>query len=80
MGMLELAKMAFEGKSNIEIAKKVLGKLFDNENNRYNCKDNVAIIIKRRPDGVMTIETFLMAENVIARVIPDKEAEQILMK
>lgn len=69
------------GSSYIDIVKNYIKKIFIHEAKKYHCRESdLKIIINYETDGTMSIMTYSIPDNVVWRVIPDKEVQEILMK
>jgi hypothetical protein len=69
------------GVDYITLVKRFIDKVFAHEARKYHCeKHDISIVISREINGSMQIMTYSKKENVIWRVIPDKEVQEILMK
>jgi hypothetical protein len=67
--------------SYIDIVKQFIEKIFKHEARKFNCEpSDVKLIIYRDISGNIEIGTFSNIENEVVRMIPDKEAQEILMK
>jgi predicted oxidoreductase (fatty acid repression mutant protein) len=78
---MSILETLLSGKSYIEIVKQFIGKVFTHEEKKFNHQPgDIVIMITKSKDGVLQIKTYSMIENTIVRTIPNKEAEQILMK
>lgn len=71
----------FSGKSYIELVKEFIEKIYIHEAKKYHCEpSDISLILVRDETGKIEILAYSRPENKTLRVIPDKEAEQILMK
>lgn len=69
------------GKDNITIAKERIEKLFVHEAKKFKCReDELTILLTRTKNKEIQIMAYSNTENRVLGIIPDKEAEQILMK
>jgi hypothetical protein len=65
----------------ISLVKEFIEKVFVHEARLYRCeKQELSIILHRDNTGDIQILTYSNTENKTLRVIPDKEAQEILMK
>jgi hypothetical protein len=68
-------------KSYIDIVKEFIEKIFRYEARKFNCEpSDIKLIIYREADGKIEIGTFSNRENKVMRMIPDEEAQDILIK
>jgi hypothetical protein len=78
---MNMLSALFSGKDYITIVKEFIEKIFVHEAKKFKCReDQIMIMLNRTKDKEIQIMTYSMIENVVLRIIPDKEAEQILMK
>jgi hypothetical protein len=69
------------GKSYIELVKDYIGKIFTHEEKKFKCEPgDISVIIHKGKQGDIQIMIYSNPENIVLRILPDKEAEQILMK
>lgn len=69
------------GQSYIDIVKVYIKKLFVHEAKKFHCNESdLKIIINYETDGTMSIMTYSVKENRVWRIIPDDEAQKILMQ
>jgi hypothetical protein len=77
MGILE----TFLGGNAISLVKNNVKKLFAHEAKKFRCEpSDLKIIINYDKDGSISIMTYSNLENKVWRIIPDSEAEKIIMK
>jgi predicted nuclease of predicted toxin-antitoxin system len=63
------------------LVKKTIGKVFAHEARKYKCKEQDLNIILGIDDAKdIQIMTYSRTDNRVLRIIPDKEAQEILMK
>jgi hypothetical protein len=67
-------------KDYIGLVKQVIAKLFTHEAKLLKKEEDDIIIMLTMTKGNIQIMTYSRADNQVVRIIPDKEAEQILMK
>jgi hypothetical protein len=78
---MNMLSALFSGKDHIQIVKEFIEKIFVHEARKFKCnEDELSLILNRTKDKEIQIMTYSMIENKVLRIIPDKEAEQILMK
>jgi hypothetical protein len=78
---MSILGMIASGKSYIDLVKEFIEKIFVHEAKKFQCEPNdLMIVIYREKDGQINIGTYSKADNKVLRIIPDKEAQNILMK
>lgn len=78
---MNMLQQLLQGKSYIEIVKEFIGKVFTHEEKKFHCEPgDISIILHKAKNGEIQIMCYLNTENTVLRIIPDKEAEHILMK
>jgi hypothetical protein len=71
----------FSGKDSITIVKEFIEKIFVHEAKKFKCReDELSLILNRTKDKEIQIMTYSNTVDKVLRIIPDREAEQILMK
>ena len=69
------------GKDYIILVKEFIEKVFIHEANMFRCKEeDLSIILERTRDGNIQIMTYSKPQGIVLRIIPDKEAQDILTK
>jgi len=68
------------GKDYIGLVKEFIGKVFTHEEKKYKCEPgDISIILHKGKQGEIQIMTYSNKENSVLRIIPDNEAQKILM-
>ena len=68
-------------KDYISLVKKFIEKVFVHEAARFGCnEEDLSIILTRTKNKDIQILTYSNSDNIVLRTIPDKEAQDILMK
>jgi membrane-bound inhibitor of C-type lysozyme len=69
------------GKDYITLVKEFIEKIFVHEAKKYKCnEDDLSIILNRTRDKNIQIMVYSNSKNELLRIIPDKEAQEILTK
>jgi hypothetical protein len=78
---MSIWELALGGKSPIAITKEFIEKLFIHEEKKYKCETgDISIILHRTRNKELQIMTYTNKENKVLRIIPDNEAQEIIMK
>lgn len=68
------------GKDYIGLVKEFIGKVFTHEEKKFKCEPgDISIILHKGKQGEIQIMTYSNKENNVLRIIPDNEAQKILM-
>lgn len=69
------------GKNYISIVKEFIEKIFVHEARKFKCEpESISIILHRTKTNDIQIMVYSNTENRVMRIIPDKEAQEILTK
>lgn len=69
------------GKNYIGLVKEFIGKVFIHEEKKFKCNaGDISMILTKSKNGDIQIMTYSNIENQVIRILPDKEAQAILMK
>jgi hypothetical protein len=78
---MNLMSLLSGSKSYIELVKEFIGKVFTHEEKKFELEPgDISIILHKAKSGEIQIMSYTNIENVVLRIIPDKEAEHILTK
>ena len=67
-------------KDYIEIVKEFIGKIFTHEEKKFEHQPGeISIILNKGRNGEIQIMTYSNTSNKVLRIIPDKEAQKILI-
>ncbi len=68
------------GKDYIGLVKEFIGKVFTHEEKKFGLEPGeISVILHKGKQGEIQIMTYSNPENKVLRIIPDKEAQTILM-
>jgi hypothetical protein len=69
------------GKDYIGLVKEFIGKVFTHEEKKFSLQPgDISVILHKGKHGEIQIMVYSNIENQVLRILPDKEAQEILMK